>query len=519
MPNHTSTDYLKTYDAALVALKTSPDDASLKYDAVLSLARAGSLEFALAEHKRYKLGNIKSDEDIMSLSGRLYKDLCLKHTGKEALHWARESTLSYEAAFRATHGYYSGINSATMAFLAEMPKDIIKARAENILKMLPQSDNLPIADLYFLNATRAEAWLLLDNILQTQSCLQAAINHDPLNYTAHATTLKQFRMILNKRGGDQNWLNKFMPPKTVYYAGHIFESDTDRNKESMHTQSLSTVDIDALKLKISHVIQREDIGFGYGALAAGSDILIAEALLAEGAELNVILPTQIEAYLNTSVRSFGDIWIKKFHMCLNQAASVKIYNAPENWMQAIVNKQVGQFTMGQAIMRSQTLMSKAAQIILWDGGVDTTFTAEHVKDWAQTQRDQYIIDYPKPRPNRNKSLKSGTPSILTTSLMRSDQKARVTYPSISEAAKEAMLLIEKHSDIKIALHSGFHEGPERDDLMQRLLHKGLPQGVILSEEAACLIALEASDLFRAGYVGQVKDAGNLRAFALKRHTQ
>ena len=48
-----------------------------------------------------------------------------------------------------------------------------------------------------------------------------------------------------------------------------------------------------------------DIGFGFGALAAGAELLTAEALLARGAELHVILPSDPESFaaaLRRSVR-------------------------------------------------------------------------------------------------------------------------------------------------------------------------------------------------------------------------
>lgn len=114
-------DYIQSYENATAKLSTSPSDQNLQHKAVLSLARAGSLGFALSEYKRYALNNVRQHEDIMALGGRLSKDLYLRSSGKKALDYARDSAHQYEAAFQDTKGYYSGVNAATMALMSKMP--------------------------------------------------------------------------------------------------------------------------------------------------------------------------------------------------------------------------------------------------------------------------------------------------------------------------------------------------------------------------------------------------------------
>ena len=68
--------------------------------------------------------------------------------------------------------------------------------------------------------------------------------------------------------------------------------------------------------------------YAYGSLASGADILWAEALLAHGAELHVVLPFARDAFIESSVASSGPGWVERFHRCLGAAFSV-IY-ATEN---------------------------------------------------------------------------------------------------------------------------------------------------------------------------------------------
>ena len=220
---------LTTYDATVVELIQSPNDPVLQRRAVLALARAGSLEFAWAEYGRYGLNKITAHqdpmllEDIMGLGARLLKDLFLASSGKTAKDYALQSSEKYEAAYKATGGYYSGINAATMGLLGGIPAAIITSRAQELLRDLPPLTELDKETLYFIEATRAEAFLILGETYKARKILRRAMRHDPRNYIAHASTLRQFKMIFSHRGDDDAWLFAFQSPKSVHFAGHLFE--------------------------------------------------------------------------------------------------------------------------------------------------------------------------------------------------------------------------------------------------------------------------------------------------------
>ena len=107
---------LKTYDSTVASLTQTPHDPVLQHRAVLALARAGSLDFAWAEYRRYGLDKFTTHqdpkflEDIMGLGARLLKDLFLASSGKAAKNYAVQSSEKYEAAYQITGGFYSGIN-------------------------------------------------------------------------------------------------------------------------------------------------------------------------------------------------------------------------------------------------------------------------------------------------------------------------------------------------------------------------------------------------------------------------
>ena len=487
-------DYIATYESALLSLESDPNNSKLQSKAVLALARMGSLNFALKEYRRYRLDKIRHHEDIMALGGRLSKDFFLASSGAKALEHARDSAAQYEAAFQDTKGFYSGINSATMAFLSDMPWDIVKARVDSTLNLLPPPQDLTPENHYFIEATRAECLLLLGDIEASQHALRKAVNFDPLNYTAHASTLKQFRLILDKRDADQRWLDPFKPPHAAHYAGHIWPH-ADNASQDLPTQ-------------ISDMIQRHDIGFGYGALAAGSDILIAEALLAEGAELNLILPTNIDHFIAQSVQPFGDDWLPRFHNCLEQAHSLTCLSTLETESHQGYNILAARMAMGQAILRGKTLNTPATQLLIHDPKRTESLTSHHKTDWDDTGLSAIHIKL-KIQPT---SLPQSPVAQETIPLILAH-----STPSAFDKFKDFDTLIKNMSfadDESYALHFDLNAATEDLEIIKHHNHAG---HILASESVASFAALKYSDVFDITFAGIVKKTNGhtLRCYSLR----
>lgn len=92
------------------------------------------------------------------------------------------------------------------------------------------------------------------------------------------------------------------------YCGLMFNADADAEK--------------VLRERIDKAIADHDVTIGYGPLACGADILIAEALLERGAELNVVLPFQEEDFIAESVLCGGKEWLERYHACRNAAKRI-----------------------------------------------------------------------------------------------------------------------------------------------------------------------------------------------------
>ncbi|MCP5395452.1 MAG: adenylate/guanylate cyclase domain-containing protein [Sphingomonadaceae bacterium] len=173
------------------------------------------------------------------------------------------------------------------------------------------------------------------------------------------------------------------PAKVAIYCGHMFEAG-------------STVEA-ALAARIAAEIDRLGIAVGYGPLACGADILIAEALLARGAELNVVLPFAEEDFIAESVLCGGEAWLPRYQACMNAAAS-RHFATPGAYVgddyQFAYNTRLA---MGLAALRAEEMGERAVQIAVVSdkfASYSTTGIAGTVADirlWQDIGRETAII--------------------------------------------------------------------------------------------------------------------------------
>lgn len=480
-------DYIQIYEAGIEALKSRPSDVELQHQIILSLARAGALDFAISEYDRFGLAAVQDHEDIMALNGRLSKDLYLRSSGEEAREHALSAAQKYETAFQNTRGYYSGINSATMALMANMPTDHVYARIEAIEALLPVSSEATPADHYFTQATRAECFLLRGENDKAAGALRDAIDFDPLNYAAHATTLKQFIMICDKRGEATDWLSDFKPPRPMHFAGHIRLNMTSSEEE-------------ALRISISDALQQEDVGFGYGALAAGGDIIFAEALLEQGAELHVVLPCRKDIFKRESVLPFGENWEERFENCLKLASSVREVTFSPNWPDKYLYRVSGLSAMGSAVLQGQSLSVAPLQMLILNDPKASSYTATHATDWAVGGYAQYrIID------GKHQAIsppdKPLVPALLCAVKSLSENNLTL-HENIFETVEAALELKASKDPIQIALHMKM-EGENTDEILDQILAKSAPQSLIASETFSTILAAVSGEKYKITYAGQV----------------
>lgn len=271
------------------------------YPHIIRLARSGSPGRAWSMMVEHGLLDSDTDGRALTLQARLVKDQAKRADGAERARLFGQSAKLYAKAGALDNGSYPLINAASLSLLAGKPAQSQKL-ARDVLAALdanPDEAETP----YWLGATRAEALLLLGDELGARRALRHAVDKQPAAYHDHAATLGQFELLCHELNIDGAWLDQIRPPKVIQFCG------------LMHTEARDT----AAQDEIASFLERENIGFGYGALAAGADIWIAEALVQRGGELHVILPCEPAAFREHSVTAVDFLWGDRFDRLMDQA--------------------------------------------------------------------------------------------------------------------------------------------------------------------------------------------------------
>lgn len=507
----TTQDNIAVYQDALKDLVGQMNEGGLpaldlKHRAVLALARAGAADFAQSEYNRYALGRVQEHEDIMALAGRLAKD---RFEASGDIEEARASANFYEAAFKSTGGYYSGINAATMSLIAKVPIEIVMGRAQAVLARLSSLSGESDEDRYFIHASRAEAHYILGDKMAAQMALQAALDYDPLNYTAHASTYRQFCLLARAHNESTDWLRPLRAPLSVHFAGHLFSEIKDE---------------DRLSVAMSDLIQKEDIGFGYGALAAGSDIIFAECLLAEGGELHVVLPVPLDIFKAASVIALDNDgrlqWAARFDKCIEQSSSLRCVSAHGDWPECVLNNYAGRIAMGEACSRAHALSSKAGQVLIWDAETGGSLTAHHAKDWQEAaqaatdvsgiDRAQFVVEFPevrRPGMSSPEEALLNSPYSLKTGLAKNGETLGVfeTVSAAMAAAEQAMQTAGATD--RFGLHIAPVSGGDCPSQCEALSRDALPGSLLVSQDMAAILALDHSGRWVTGFTGWSESSG------------
>lgn len=277
---------------------------TITYGSILSLARSGAVARAWDALVASGLAEKTDDPAALTLKGRLLKDQARRNDGETAAGLYSQSAKAYADAAKLRPDSYPLINAASMSLFAGQ-REHAALLAREVLNLLDTGIGAGETP-YWHEATRAEALLLLGEAQQAETALDKAIAVAPTAWEDRAATLRQFREILTFRQENADWLDRYAPPASLYFKGLI---------------GIAPDDSQAADRTIA-AVARSGAAFGYGALAAGADILVAEALIDSGGELHVILPNLSSAFRAQSVTPYGDAWVARFDRLFERAALV-----------------------------------------------------------------------------------------------------------------------------------------------------------------------------------------------------
>lgn len=497
---------------------------------IVAYARAGAIDWAWALFREQGLEAVDDDPAVLSVKGRLLKD-------RDAF---ADAARAYGRAAELGGGAYPRINAATLWRLAGEPeRSAAEARAVLAdLEADPDAAETP----YWREATRAEALLLLGDAAGARAALEAAIGLAPQAWEDHAVTLRQFARVLAAGGQDAGWLDPLRPPRALHFAGRMSLADGDEQRLAAATARL---------------VEEAQIGFAFGALAAGADIVIAETLVARGVELEVVLPAEPEAFRVASVISGGAAWGARFDALMRRAAAVRVVGAVAEPAHPLAVELAAEVAMGCAARWAANLATEAMQFVALDPDAPGA-TGWMQARWARSGRPQRQLNLPGlPEVSAPATVADSLRRLATLSADFSELEAgefrdsvlpalaRAAAdwpPAISDptwfgrrltavfadpsAAASAAVMVAKAADrAKVAVHYGLAMSAQnpfggaqlwlgRDaDLAVGLLEATPAGALYLSDTAAC--ALHALGLPRAWRTELVGEMGTMAVHALK----
>ena len=343
--------------------------------AIIALARSGALDRARSLFDEAGFDSVTDDPATLSVRGRLLKDEARRAPAADRARLWREAGDVYARAADLSGTTYHLINAATLALLAD-DRVTAEERARRVLGKLDAGDTGPETP-YYLGATRAEALLLLGRTGEARTALEEACQLAPEAWEDHASTLRQFTLILEALGEDAAWLAPLQPPRSLHFAGH-----------------LAVTDDDGLRRHVDAALAGERIGFAYGALAGGADLIISEAVLARGGELHLVLPAPPAVFRADSAAPLGGDWAARFDAVLTRAATVTVVEARLATTTMLHIRLAAEVAMGKAVMKAASLASEAVQLLLIHPDAATGATARIGAHWRRTGRRQTQLDVP-----------------------------------------------------------------------------------------------------------------------------
>jgi hypothetical protein len=325
-------------------------------------------------------------EDVAALRGRLVKDAALGRSGASRRETAAKASELYESVHRQFGGHFACINAATMAAVAgDEARAVSLAQKARDLVDHPASDDVSPEEHYWRLATRAEAALILGDFEGAADALRNAAAQSEGNLALRATTRRQLAFLGAELGTSPDLLNCLPVPTVLHYTGHRF-SDAGQREED-------------LRATIRETLDRLGGDIAYGALAYGGDIVVAEEIQARGGEMHVVLPCPVDEFVASSVSPGGSSWVARFHACLEAASSVQCEPSSARPDDPSMYAFGARLAMGAAVIRAQTLTTRAVQLAVWDGRSSSgeAGTAADVECWQRTGRRTEVVRWDRPR--------------------------------------------------------------------------------------------------------------------------
>lgn len=371
------------HDLAMEGVKRSPKDERYKYLAVLAMARMGSLREAISLVDAFKLSTDTPNEDIASIGPRLRRDLAFAAADGPDIKQLRLSAEGYEHVYRALKSTYPGVNAAAtyamggdLALARKLAKEVSAAAAAALLDVDEDEPS------YWARATLGECNLIAGDRAMAAANFAGALGAVDAAPGRIATTRNQLRRLKGPLGLDDLWIDAALPQgRILFFCGPLTTAGND-----------SQGALGRLKSRFTTFIAHHDIIAAVGALAAGADIAMAEALLEAGVPLHAHLPLPPTTFLAASVAPSAGDWRERFIACIERAQTI-------DWLRRVPRSRASyrlgaRVAIGRAVSLADQLATAPLGCFAGQRArtVENSISLENAAIWRALGLEAQIID-------------------------------------------------------------------------------------------------------------------------------
>lgn len=355
---------------ALEAYERDPKVLLYLHRAALALARSGDRHGA--EELLERSSKADTFDECLSLKGRLAKDAADDAPEEERQALYRRAAEHYAAAYDVTPSAYAALN-ASACFRLEGNAELSMSWAERTLETMGGGTD------YWTEACRAEALLLKGDPRAAEAFLELRAHPGAKPALITSTRKQLIRLGTVLKSAEVIAAERFPKPKEAFFAGAIFEPDAAcEEKIAQWTDEILT---------------QEAVDGVVGALAAGSDIVMAEAAVRRGCTFTAILPTSPDRFIKSSIAPFGKSWVERARLMLERAVHVHVVAPLELGAELTDYGFLGQVSQGQAVWRAADLEADLVGLFAKrEDAAAPSITGAMIACWEQrVRREAHVL--------------------------------------------------------------------------------------------------------------------------------
>ncbi len=299
---------LLAYDVVSEGRQHWPNDWRLRQLEALALARSGASRRANQLLQKLQAEGA-TDEETLGMLARTEKDfgVAARDTPARREHFGRAARL-YEESFQRQHGYWSGINAATL-YLLEGEVDRATSLARSVREQcLALTRDPPGSTDYWVLATLGEAALVLGDHAEAARFYSSAVAAGKDRTGDIASTRRNARLLLDHLGQDPARIQHILHvPGVALFKG---ADAAPRDERALH---------DAFQIDLAQA----DCRVAYACIDTPADVVFLETVLERGGTPYVVTPYDVDAYLRdmgAAGRAPG--WLERTRTMLAHAGRV-----------------------------------------------------------------------------------------------------------------------------------------------------------------------------------------------------